>query len=99
MDRKRGSALAAIAAVLVAACTPGASSAPASGAPGSVAPPASTGTESQAPASAPASAATVRLQLQWAPQAQFAGYFAADKQGYYKRSEEHTSELQSRGHL
>jgi NitT/TauT family transport system substrate-binding protein len=25
----------------------------------------------------------VRLQLQWAPQAQFAGYFAADKQGYY----------------
>ena len=84
MNRKRGSALAAIAAVLVAACTPGASSAPASGAPGSVAPPASTGTESQAPASAPASAATVRLQLQWAPQAQFAGYFAADKQGYYK---------------
>ena len=25
----------------------------------------------------------VRLQLQWAPQAQFAGYFAADEQGYY----------------
>ena len=25
----------------------------------------------------------VRLQLQWAPQAQFAGYFAADKQGYF----------------
>jgi len=29
-------------------------------------------------------AANVRLQLQWAPQAQFAGYFAADKEGYYK---------------
>ena len=28
--------------------------------------------------------ATVRLQLQWAPQAQFAGYFAADEQGYYE---------------
>jgi NitT/TauT family transport system substrate-binding protein len=27
--------------------------------------------------------ATVRLQLQWAPQAQFAGYFAADKEGFY----------------
>ena len=27
--------------------------------------------------------ASVRLQLQWTPQAQFAGYFAADKQGYF----------------
>ena len=35
------------------------------------------------PASPAAEAATVRLQLQWAPQAQFAGYFAADKQGYF----------------
>ena len=24
-----------------------------------------------------------QLQLQWAPQAQFAGYFAADREGYY----------------
>src|SRR4051794_1756537 len=39
---------------------------------------------STAPASAAAAPASVRLQLQWAPQAQFAGYFAADKQGYYK---------------
>ena len=40
-----------------------------------------------APASAGASAAAldeVRLQLQWAPQAQFAGYFAAQEQGYYE---------------
>ncbi len=29
-------------------------------------------------------AATVQLQLQWAPQAQFAGYFAAVEQGYYE---------------
>ena len=28
-------------------------------------------------------AATVQLQLQWAPQAQFAGYFAAVEQGFY----------------
>jgi len=26
---------------------------------------------------------TVKLQLQWEPQAQFAGYFAADREGYY----------------
>ncbi len=34
--------------------------------------------------SAAAAGTKVSLQLQWAPQAQFAGYFAADKQGYYK---------------
>src|SRR5919112_2895058 len=28
--------------------------------------------------------ASVELQLQWAPQAQFAGYFAAAEQGYYE---------------
>ena len=28
--------------------------------------------------------ASVRLQLQWTPQAQFAGYFAADEQGYFE---------------
>ena len=37
---------------------------------------------SAAASEAPAAAA-VRLQLQWAPQAQFAGYFAAVEQGYY----------------
>ncbi len=31
--------------------------------------------------------ATVRLQLQWTPQAQFAGYFAADAQGYYEEED------------
>ena len=45
---------------------------------------------SSRPASSPAPSATpdsgvtsVRLQLQWLPQAQFAGYFAAVAQGYY----------------
>jgi len=37
------------------------------------------GTASQAPENA-----DVRLQLQWVPQAQFAGYFAAQKEGYYE---------------
>ncbi|MBA2720745.1 MAG: ABC transporter substrate-binding protein [Chloroflexi bacterium] len=87
MDRKRGFALTAIAAVVFAACTPAATTAPASQTPASIAPtasaPASTGTGSQPPASSTATAATVRLQLQWTPQAQFAGYFAADKQGYF----------------
>ena len=46
----------------------------------------STGTASQAPAASEAAAepATVQLQLQWTPQAQFAGYYAAQEQGYYE---------------
>jgi NitT/TauT family transport system substrate-binding protein len=76
-------ALVAIAAVAFAACSSGASTSPsASAAPPSVA--ASAPTTSEPPASSAAEAASVRLQLQWTPQAQFAGYFAADKQGYYK---------------
>src|SRR6185503_15874011 len=39
----------------------------------------STATPSQAPETT-----DVRLQLQWAPQAQFAGYFAAAAEGYYE---------------
>ncbi len=45
------------------------------------------GAASSAPSEAPSGAAAldeVRLQLQWAPQAQFAGYFAAVEQGYYE---------------
>jgi NitT/TauT family transport system substrate-binding protein len=37
----------------------------------------------QAPGGTPATRAAVRLQLQWVPQAQFAGYFAAVNEGYY----------------
>jgi NitT/TauT family transport system substrate-binding protein len=86
MDKRRGFALTAVAAVVFAACTPAATTAPASQTTPSTAPSAggSTGTESGPPASSSAQAASVKLQLQWAPQAQFAGYFAADKQGYYQ---------------
>jgi len=86
MDKKRGSALLAVAAIVFAACSNAATPAPSAAAPSAAAPSTATSAapESQAPASAAAAAATVRLQLQWAPQAQFAGYFAADKQGYYK---------------
>jgi NitT/TauT family transport system substrate-binding protein len=79
-------ALVAVLAIVLAACTSGATPSPSASSPAASAP-ASAPAES-AGASAPASqstaeAASVRLQLQWAPQAQFAGYFAADKQGYF----------------
>jgi len=75
-------ALAASASVAFAACSAGATPSPsAASAPPSAA--ASAPTTSVPPASSAAEAASVRLQLQWTPQAQFAGYFAADKQGYY----------------
>ncbi|HEX5823382.1 MAG TPA: ABC transporter substrate-binding protein [Candidatus Limnocylindrales bacterium] len=86
MDKRRVFALAAAAVFVFGACTSGSTPTPGSQAPSSVAPStaASGGSGSQPPASTSAEAATVRLQLQWAPQAQFAGYFAADKQGYFK---------------
>jgi NitT/TauT family transport system substrate-binding protein len=71
--------MAASASFVLSACagTPSSPSAGTSAAP-----------QSQAPASAPTPSegpalTTVRLQLQWYPQAQFAGYFAAIEQGYY----------------
>jgi NitT/TauT family transport system substrate-binding protein len=77
-------AVAAAAAVVFGACTGAASPSPASQAPasagGSSAPSSAASTAPSVPAAAPA---TVRLQLQWVPQAQFAGYFAAEKQGYF----------------
>ncbi len=39
---------------------------------------------SSAPSGSPGEMTAVRLQLQWEPQAQFAGYFAADREGYYE---------------
>ncbi len=84
MRRIRGTlALATVATVVFGACAggTGASVPPSASAPGSTAPstpPQSTPPESQAPGAA------VRLQLQWVPQAQFAGYFAAIEQGYYE---------------
>ena len=78
--------MAAAAMFVVGACSGGASpssSSAASSAP-TDAPPASADTGSQAPATTAPEAASVRLQLQWTPQAQFAGYFAADSQGFYE---------------
>jgi NitT/TauT family transport system substrate-binding protein len=75
---RRYAALAATASFLVAACSSGSSS---------TAPSAAASAASSSAASAPASAAPamakVSLQLQWYPQAQFAGYFAAKEQGYF----------------
>ena len=42
------------------------------------------GTATSTSASASASLTKVSIQLQWVPQAQFAGYFAALDLGYYK---------------
>ncbi len=89
MKVRRVLAVAASAVFVLSACGSAASPSPASQTPASAPP--SAGSESQAPSGSPAGspagggeAATVRLQLQWVPQAQFAGYFAADKQGFYK---------------
>jgi NitT/TauT family transport system substrate-binding protein len=41
------------------------------------------GTASSAPSGGAGGQTAVRLQLQWFPQAQFAGYFAAQEQGYF----------------
>ena len=76
-------ALTATVSIAFAACAGAATPAPATDAP--TAPPASAapGT-TPAPGDTPAPApASVRLQLQWVPQAQFAGYFAAERQGYF----------------
>ena len=75
-------ALAVTASFVIGACTGGGAATKAPTAVPSAAP-------SAAPSGAPAPSAAaaldnVRLQLQWAPQAQFAGYFAAAAQGYYE---------------
>ena len=65
---RRFLALAAVASFALGACSTG-------------------GAASTAPSAAPSGAAAldeVRLQLQWAPQAQFAGYFAAVEQGFFE---------------
>ncbi len=74
-------ALAATASLAFTACSGGGA---ATTPPAASQPPASQPPASQPPASAPAEMTPVRLQLQWAPQAQFAGYFAAKDQGYYE---------------
>jgi NitT/TauT family transport system substrate-binding protein len=79
MRSRRISALFATAAVAAACSTGGgATVAPATQAPAASA----SAATSEAP-SAPAELKPIRLQLQWFPQAQFAGYFAAKEKGYY----------------
>ena len=80
MRRRRTIALFAALSMAVMACSSGggASQAPASAAPSS----APSAAASEAP-SAPAELKPIKLQLQWFPQAQFAGYFAAKDKGYY----------------
>jgi NitT/TauT family transport system substrate-binding protein len=79
--RRRGMALFAAFAVALAACSSG------GGAPTTAPSTAPSEAPSAAPsesASAPAELKPIRLQLQWFPQAQFAGYFAAKDQGFYE---------------
>jgi NitT/TauT family transport system substrate-binding protein len=66
---RRFVALAAVVGIVAGACSSGGT------------------TATTAPSAAPSGATgldEVRLQLQWVPQAQFAGYFAAVEQGYYE---------------
>lgn len=78
---KRWLALAASAALFISACSGAASPSPSSE-PSAAASSAPSAGASSAP-SAPAETAKVRVQLQWVPQAQFAGEIAAAKLGYY----------------
>jgi NitT/TauT family transport system substrate-binding protein len=78
MRSRRISALFA-ALVVVAACSGGGT---ATVAPASQSAPSASAATSEAP-SAPAELKPIKLQLQWFPQAQFAGYFAAKDKGYY----------------
>src|SRR5688500_4838367 len=86
-DRKRSLGLLASTALLVVACGgSGGAATPRSSAAG---PGATTGASPAGPGAtaqgSPSGELTqVSLQLQWEPQAQFAGYFAADEEGYYE---------------
>jgi NitT/TauT family transport system substrate-binding protein len=80
MRRERISALFAVAALAVAACSSGGA---ATVAPSAAAPSTAASAAASEAASAPAEMKKIRLQLQWFPQAQFAGYFAAKDKGFY----------------
>ncbi len=80
MRSRRISALFAVAAIVVAACSSGGG---ATVAPSVAAPSAGASAAASEAASAPAEMKKIRLQLQWFPQAQFAGYFAAKDKGFY----------------
>jgi len=78
---KRVLALGATAALAAACSSTGGT---ATTAPSVAAPSASSASGESPAASQPAELTKVRLQLKWVAQAQFAGYYAAVDQGYYK---------------
>jgi NitT/TauT family transport system substrate-binding protein len=96
MKTRRVLGLVGAALFVASACSPAASPSPSSAAP-TQAPSSeepSTSAEASQPAESPGQSvaiggepATVRLQLQWTPQAQFAGYFAANELGYYEEED------------
>jgi NitT/TauT family transport system substrate-binding protein len=87
MDRNRSWLVPlVVASILFAACTvtpSGGTASPSVTAEPATSGPTETGAEAS-PTEAAGEPATVRLQLQWVPQAQFAGYFAAENQGYFE---------------
>ncbi len=86
-DWKRSLGLVATTALVIGACGGGGGTA--TQRPSTSASTAPSTAASSAPSAAASAAASngsltaVSLQLQWEPQAQFAGYFAADREGYY----------------
>jgi NitT/TauT family transport system substrate-binding protein len=80
MRYRRISALFAVASLALAACTSGGGATTAPSAASEA--PSASASEAASP-SQPAELKPIRLQLQWFPQAQFAGYFAAKDKGYY----------------
>jgi NitT/TauT family transport system substrate-binding protein len=87
MDRNRSWLVPlVVASILFAACTvtpSGGTASPSVTGQPATSGPTETGAE-PSPTEAAGEPATVRLQLQWVPQAQFAGYFAAENQGYFE---------------
>lgn len=81
MRTRRLVALFAAASIAVAACSGGGSSPAPSGA-ATAAPSVDPGTSAE-PTASTGELIPIRLQLQWFPQAQFAGYYAALAEGYY----------------
>jgi NitT/TauT family transport system substrate-binding protein len=81
--KRRVLALAATASFAFAACSSGTGSSAPSGA-ASAGAPSAVATAAGSPGASTGALDEVRLQLQWAPQAQFAGYFAAVEQGYFE---------------
>jgi NitT/TauT family transport system substrate-binding protein len=83
MRNQRIVALLAAAVVVVAACSGGGTASPAASDEATTAPTTAASAGASAAPSAAAELTPIRLQLQWFPQAQFAGYFAAKDQGFY----------------